>query len=139
MPGGMTKEGGAPLRRERYAPMQLFALVPALSPALAPGLSQLAHVRDDETLCQAVTADVAHRVPRTLLDGRPSPPSRSSCGCWGSSPCRGGAPAERHTPAEAPQAGGTAARSPGGGADAARLPAAAHAHHLRVMAHATAP
>lgn len=60
--------------RERYAPMNLFDLVPALSLALDPVLSQLAHVLDDDTLFQAVKADLARRFPRTLLDGRPSTP-----------------------------------------------------------------
>jgi transposase, IS5 family len=60
--------------RERYAPMNLFDLVPTLSLALDPVLSQLDHVLDDDTLFQAVKADLAHRFPRTLLDGRPSTP-----------------------------------------------------------------
>jgi transposase, IS5 family len=60
--------------RERYAPMNLFDLVPALSLALDPVLSQLDHGLDDDTLFQAVKADLAHRFPRTLLDGRPSTP-----------------------------------------------------------------
>jgi transposase, IS5 family len=60
--------------RERYAPMTRFALVPALRLELDPGLSQRDHVLDDDPLCQAVTADLAQRCPRTLLDGRPSTP-----------------------------------------------------------------
>jgi IS5 family transposase len=60
--------------RERYAPMNLFELVPALSLALDPVLSQLDHVLDDDTLFQAVKGDLARRFPRTLLDGRPSTP-----------------------------------------------------------------
>lgn len=60
--------------RERYAPMNLFALVPALSLALDPVLSQLDRLLDDDTLFQAVKADLARRFPRTLLDGRPSTP-----------------------------------------------------------------
>ena len=60
--------------RERYAPMNLFELVPALSLALDPVLSQLDHVLDDDTLFQAVKAALARRFPRTLLDGRPSTP-----------------------------------------------------------------
>ena len=60
--------------RERYAPMNLFDLVPALSLALDPVLAQLDHLLDDDTLCQAVKVDLAQRRPRTLLDGRPSPP-----------------------------------------------------------------
>lgn len=60
--------------RERYEPMNLFDLVPALSMALDPVLTQLDRLLDDDTLFQAVKADLAHRRPRTLLDGRPSTP-----------------------------------------------------------------
>jgi Transposase domain (DUF772) len=60
------------MRRDRYAPMNLFDLVPALSLALDPVLPQLDRALDDETLFQAVKADLAHRFPRTPLDGRPS-------------------------------------------------------------------
>jgi transposase, IS5 family len=60
--------------RERYAPMNLFDLVPALSLALDPVPSQLDRLLDDDTLFQAVKADLARRFPRTLLDGRPSTP-----------------------------------------------------------------
>jgi transposase, IS5 family len=60
--------------RERYAPMNLFDFVPALGLELDPVLSQLDHVLDDDTLFQAVKTDLAHRFPRTLLDGRPSTP-----------------------------------------------------------------
>jgi transposase, IS5 family len=60
--------------RERYAPVNLFALVPALSMALDPVLTPLDHLLDDDTLFQAVKADLARRRPRTLRDGRPSTP-----------------------------------------------------------------
>jgi IS5 family transposase len=60
--------------RERYAPMNLFDLVPALSLALDPVLTQLDTLLDDDTLFQTVKADMARRRPRTLLDGRPSTP-----------------------------------------------------------------
>jgi transposase, IS5 family len=60
--------------RERYQPMNLFALVPALSLALDPVLTQLDHLLDDDTLFQTVKADMARRRPRTLRDGRPSTP-----------------------------------------------------------------
>ena len=60
--------------RERYQPMNLFALVPALSLALDPVLTQRDHLLDDDTLFQAVQADMALRRPRTLRDGRPSTP-----------------------------------------------------------------
>jgi transposase, IS5 family len=60
--------------RERYEPMNLFALVSALSLALDPVLTQLDRVLDDDTLFQAVKADLAQRFPRTPMDGRPSTP-----------------------------------------------------------------
>jgi transposase, IS5 family len=60
--------------RDRYAPMNLFALVPTLSLALDPILTQLDRVLDDDTLFQAVKADLARRRPRTRTDGRPSTP-----------------------------------------------------------------
>jgi IS5 family transposase len=70
----MTYEGGNLMLRDRYTPMNLFTLVPALSLALAPVLTQLDRVLDDDTLFQAVKADLAHRFPRTPIDGRPSTP-----------------------------------------------------------------
>ena len=76
--------------RERYAPMNLFDLVPALSLALDPVLTQLDTLLDDDTLFQTVKADMARRRPRTLLDGRPSTPVEVICGCWWSSTCTGG-------------------------------------------------
>ncbi len=60
--------------RDRYDPMNLFDLVPALGMQLDPVLMQLDHLLDDDTLFQAVKADLAKRHPRTLLDGRPSTP-----------------------------------------------------------------
>jgi transposase, IS5 family len=60
--------------RERYAPMNLFDLVPTLSMALDPVLTQLDRLLDDDTLFQTVKTDLAGRFPRTLVDGRPSTP-----------------------------------------------------------------
>jgi transposase, IS5 family len=60
--------------RDRYDPMNLFDLVPALSLELDPVLAQLDRLLDDDTLFQAVKIDLAKRHPRTLLDGRPSTP-----------------------------------------------------------------
>jgi IS5 family transposase len=60
--------------RERYEPMNLFDLVPALSMALDPVLTRLDRLLDDDTLFQAVKADLAQRFPRTPTDGRPSTP-----------------------------------------------------------------
>jgi len=60
--------------RDRYDPMNLFDLVPALGMQLDPVLMQLDHLLDDDTLFQAVKADLAKRHPRSLVDGRPSTP-----------------------------------------------------------------
>jgi len=60
--------------RERYDPMNLFELVAALSMELDPVLTCLDRLLDDNTLFQAVKADLAQRFPRTRIDGRPSTP-----------------------------------------------------------------
>jgi IS5 family transposase len=60
--------------RDRYDPMNLFDLVPALSMELDPVLTRLDQLLDDDTLFQAVKADLAKRHPRTLIDGRPATP-----------------------------------------------------------------
>ena len=60
--------------RDRYQPMNLFALVPALSYTIDRVLAQLDTLLDDDTLFQAVKADLARRFPRTLDDGRLSTP-----------------------------------------------------------------
>jgi IS5 family transposase len=60
--------------RDRYEPMNVFALVPPLRMALDPVLTPLDRVLDDDTLFQAVTVDLARRWPRPRTDGRPSTP-----------------------------------------------------------------
>ena len=60
--------------RDRYEPMNLFALVSALSLALDPVLIQLDRMLDDDTLFQTVKTDLIRRCPRTPIDGRPSTP-----------------------------------------------------------------
>ena len=60
--------------RDRYEPMNVFALVPPLRMALDPVLTPLDRVLDDDTLFQAVKVDMARRWPRTRTDGRPSTP-----------------------------------------------------------------
>jgi IS5 family transposase len=70
----MLDEGGDCLLRDRYEPMHLFTLVSALSLVLDPVLTQLDRLLDDDTLFQAVTADLSRRFPRTPIDGRPSTP-----------------------------------------------------------------
>lgn len=60
--------------RDRYAPMDLFALVPALSLAMEPILAQLDQVLEDDGLLQRVKADLCRRAPHTATRGRPSTP-----------------------------------------------------------------
>jgi IS5 family transposase len=60
--------------RDRYAPQDLFALVPKLQSALDPQLAQLDQLLDDDELCQRVRADLVRRRPHTATRGRPSTP-----------------------------------------------------------------
>src|SRR3954465_11717958 len=60
--------------RDRYDPTNLFDLVPALGLELEPVLMQLDRLLDDDTLFQAVKADLARRAPRSLVTGRSSTP-----------------------------------------------------------------
>src|SRR5262245_19345772 len=60
--------------RDRYDPMNLFDLVPALSMDLDPVLTRLDQLLDDDSLFQALKADLSKRHPWTLVDGRPSTP-----------------------------------------------------------------
>jgi IS5 family transposase len=60
--------------RERYDPMDLFILVPALSFAMEPVLAQLDRLLEDDLLFQHVKADLRRRAPHTSTRGRPSTP-----------------------------------------------------------------
>src|SRR5437867_7089188 len=60
--------------RDRYDPINLFALVPALGLETDPVLTQLDRLLDDDALFHAVKADLLRRYPRTATDGRPSTP-----------------------------------------------------------------
>jgi IS5 family transposase len=60
--------------RDRYEPLNLFALVPTLGMTMEPVLARLDAVLDDDAIFQAVKADLARRRPRTRIDGRPSTP-----------------------------------------------------------------
>jgi transposase, IS5 family len=60
--------------RNRYDPMDLFELVPALGRELEPELTQLDHLLDDDRLFQTVRADLARRYPHTATRGRHSTP-----------------------------------------------------------------
>jgi IS5 family transposase len=60
--------------RDRYAPVDLFGLAPALALAFEPVLAQLDSLLDDDVLFLAVRDDLARRYPRTRETGRPSTP-----------------------------------------------------------------
>jgi transposase, IS5 family len=60
--------------RDRYAPVDLFALAPALALEFEPVLARLDTLLDDDVLFRAVRADLARRYPRTRETGRPSTP-----------------------------------------------------------------
>ena len=60
--------------RDRYDPIDLLALVPALSLAMDPILAQLDELLEDDTLFQRVKADLCRRAPHTTTRGRPSTP-----------------------------------------------------------------
>jgi IS5 family transposase len=60
--------------RDRYAPVDLFALAPALTLTFEPVLARLDTLLDDDVLFRAVRDDLARRSPRTRVTGRPSTP-----------------------------------------------------------------
>lgn len=60
--------------RDRYAPRDLFALVPTANLALDPLLAQLDALLEDDDLYQRVRADLANRRPQTTTRGRHSTP-----------------------------------------------------------------
>jgi IS5 family transposase len=60
--------------RDRYRPVDLFALVPQLGLHFEPPLAQLDRLLDDDQLFAAVRADLARRHPHTRTRGRPSTP-----------------------------------------------------------------
>ena len=60
--------------RDRYQPLDLFAMVPALGMDTDPVLTHLDRLLDDDVLFQAIKADLLRRHPRTATDGRPSTP-----------------------------------------------------------------
>jgi len=60
--------------RDRYAPQDLFALVPAANLALDPVLARLDALLDDDALYQCVRADLSQRYPQTIRRGRHSTP-----------------------------------------------------------------
>src|SRR5436309_6435522 len=60
--------------RDRYTPVDLFALVPALELRFEPELAELDRLLEDDQLFQQVKSDLARRRPQTLRTGRPSTP-----------------------------------------------------------------
>jgi IS5 family transposase len=64
----------SPMLRDRDDPMDLFTLVPTLSSAMEPELTQLDWLLEDDVLCQRVKADLRRRAPHTATRGRPSTP-----------------------------------------------------------------
>lgn len=60
--------------RDRYAPVPLFDLVPALQLHFEPELAALDQLLEDDQLFQTVKADLRQRYPHTAHTGRPSTP-----------------------------------------------------------------
>ncbi len=60
--------------RDRYDPMNVFERIPTVSKQLDPILAQIDTLLDDDTIFQAVKADLIRRFPHTADDGRPSTP-----------------------------------------------------------------
>ncbi len=60
--------------RDRYEPLDLFALVPKLHLELDPELAQLDQLLEDDALFQRVRADLVKRSPHTARRGRHSTP-----------------------------------------------------------------
>src|SRR3954447_17522744 len=73
-PVGHACRRRCPMLRDRYAPQDLFALVPTAGLALDPVLAQLDRLLDDDALYQRVRADLAARRPQTTRRGRHSTP-----------------------------------------------------------------
>jgi IS5 family transposase len=67
-------EEESPMLRDRYEPMDLFALVPKLGLEMDPVLTQMDHLLDDDIVFQRVRADLARRYPQTTTRGRLSTP-----------------------------------------------------------------
>jgi IS5 family transposase len=60
--------------RDRYEPVDLFALVPQLDLEFDPQLAELDRLLDDDELFHAVRSDLARRYPLTPVHGRNSTP-----------------------------------------------------------------
>jgi IS5 family transposase len=73
MPGHAVLEGRAMIR-DRFAPLDLFALVPQLELKFEPALAELDRLLEDDALFQHVRADLAGRRPKSAVTGRPGTP-----------------------------------------------------------------
>ena len=60
--------------RARYEPMDLFEHMPTVALRMDPVLAQMDTLLDDDTIFQALKADLLKRFPHTASDGRPSTP-----------------------------------------------------------------
>lgn len=60
--------------RDRSAPVDVFALVPALQLHFEPELAELDRLLEDDQLFQHIKADLSRRRPHTTETGRPSTP-----------------------------------------------------------------
>jgi IS5 family transposase len=60
--------------RDRSAPVDLFAMVPALELRFEPELAELDRLLEDDQIFQHVKADLSRRRPHTTETGRPSTP-----------------------------------------------------------------
>jgi transposase, IS5 family len=69
-----TREGLCVMLRDRSAPVDLFALVPALELRFEPELAELDRLLEDDQIFQQVKADLSRRRPHTTETGRPSTP-----------------------------------------------------------------
>jgi IS5 family transposase len=60
--------------RDRAAPVDLFALVPALELRFEPELAELDRLLEDDGLFEHIKADLSRRWPHPIVTGRPSTP-----------------------------------------------------------------
>ena len=60
--------------RDRAAPVDLFALVPALELRFEPELAELDRLLEDDQIFQQIKSDLSRRRPHTIETGRPSTP-----------------------------------------------------------------
>jgi len=69
----VTGKSPGTMIRDRYAPMNLFDLVP-LAAHFEPELAQLDRLLEDDILFTTIKADLARRHPRSTKTGRPATP-----------------------------------------------------------------